>query len=81
MNGFIFPDLARTDADGSKVRDLTPQTQAFNQEVNRQVSKTNDGMKVNAKVEPLTGVTNPSSAKTARLCRRPTHPPSRVRAS
>ena len=40
-----------------KVRDLTPQTQAFNQEINRQVSSTNEGMKVNAKVEPLTGVT------------------------
>jgi hypothetical protein len=41
-----------------KVRDLTPQTQAFNQEINRQVSSTNNGMKVNAKVEPLTGVTS-----------------------
>jgi len=39
------------------VRDLTPQTQALNQEINRQVSNTNEGMKVNAKVEPLTGVT------------------------
>jgi hypothetical protein len=51
----ISPELMRT---APKVRDLTPQTQAFNQEVNRQVSKTNDGMKVNAKVEPLTGVTS-----------------------
>ena len=51
----ISPELMRT---APKVRDLTPQTQAFNQEINRQVSKTNDGMKVNAKVEPLTGVTN-----------------------
>ena len=50
----ISPELMRT---APKVRDLTPQTQAFNQEINRQVSKTNDGMKVNAKVEPLTGVT------------------------
>lgn len=50
----ISPDLMRT---APKVRDLTPQTQAFNQEINRQVSSTNEGMKVNAKVEPLTGVT------------------------
>ena len=51
----ISPELMRT---APKVRDLTPQTQAFNQEINRQVSKTNDGMKVNPKVEPLTGVTS-----------------------
>ena len=51
----ISPELMRT---APKVRDLTPQTQAFNQEINRQVSSTNNGMKVNAKVEPLTGVTS-----------------------
>jgi hypothetical protein len=51
----ISPELMRT---APKVRDLTPQTQAFNQEINRQVSKANDGMKVNPKVEPLTGVTS-----------------------
>ena len=51
----ISPELMRT---APKVRDLTPQTQAFNQEINRQVSKTNEGMKVNPKVEPLTGVTS-----------------------
>jgi hypothetical protein len=39
----ISPELMRT---APKVRDLTSQTQAFNQEINRQVSKTNDGMKV-----------------------------------
>jgi len=51
----ISPELMRT---APKVRDLTPQTQAFNQEINRQISKANDGMKVNPKVEPLTGVTS-----------------------
>lgn len=51
----ISPELMRT---APKVRDLTPQTQAFNQEINRQVSDTNGGMKVNAKTEPLTGITS-----------------------
>ncbi|EWY41531.1 hypothetical protein N825_28420 [Skermanella stibiiresistens SB22] len=51
----ISPELMRA---APKVRDLTPQTQAFNQDVNRQVAATNNGMKVNAKTEPLTGITS-----------------------